>query len=491
MGLVQSAGNSASSSTTLTMTFGSTTTAGNCLFAAVGGNFPSSGASISGVTIGGNADNWAQAESANVSGTDNLLSAIWSDQGSAHTGTSVVATASQSAGTFGGSILEWNGVASSGALDKIHAGTTTSGASWTSGSTGTLTNSSEVAIGGVVCATGAVLTITGPGSPWTNLTQRGSAGGVGQLTGYQQVSATTALTYNGTQTNTTFANSAACIATFTLSGSITVNLPLATINTAAYNVSPPIYVNLPVASINTAALNATPLIAVVVSLILATINTAANNVTPTIVPKITVNLPVASINTSSHNVTPIISPVPPKLLVSIAAHAGTDPYAGYGYPAGITQFNSQTQFINILSGIISFMASLSQANAGIIQTLNTPGFMDILSGKVTSGDTESEVFLESRQSGGGTAGVAVNTDAFNVNANESIGLSLPTGFGNVAIGADGVSIGNGSSAQIALNPKMATPTNLSLINAGTATAAQICAFLSNWYSEFQNRGMAN
>lgn len=495
MGFVQSAGNKASTSTTVTVTLGSTTITGNCLFAGVGCNNAAT-ASVSGITIGGSADHWAQATSVNVSSTDNLLSAIWSNQGMTVNSTSVVVTVSVSGATLGATVIEWNGVASSGALDKTHTGTSTSGANWSSGSSGVLTNTNEVAIGTTACATGAALTITGPSSPWTNLTQQGSAAGVGELTGYQQVSATTALTYNGTQTNTSFANSASCIATFTLSGSITVNLPLATINTAAFNVSPPIYVNLPVASINTAALNVTPLIAVVVALVLATINTAANNVTPTIVPKIIVNLPVASINTSSHNVSPVISPVPPKLLVSIAAHAGTDPYAGYAYPAGITQFNSQIQFINVLSGIISFMASLSQANAGIIQTLNTPGFMDILSGRVTNTDTESEVFLESRQSGGGTATVAINTDQFQVNAPSNLSGAVVVGgtlqtSGDASVNSANLNVGSGSAANVNLNPKIATPPNLAAVIAQTATLAQTQACLGGIIQSLQNRGLVN
>jgi hypothetical protein len=65
----------------------------------------------------------------------------------------------------------------------------------------------------VTCATGAATTITGPGSPWTNLAQLGSGISSALLAGYQVVSATTAQTYSGTQTATSFECNGAVIVT--------------------------------------------------------------------------------------------------------------------------------------------------------------------------------------------------------------------------------------------------------------------------------------
>lgn len=108
------------------------------------------------------------------------------------------------------------------------------------------------------------------------------------------------------------------------------------------------------------------------------------------------------------------------------------------------------------------------------------GFLDIVSSQVTSGDTQAEIQMSSRLTAGQTSVTVV------ANSTELTGT----------LTVDGSTINIGGTASITpsnfnMFPLMATPPNMSQINAGTASAAQICAFLSSWYAEFQNRGMAN
>jgi len=208
--LVQSATNTGSGSS-ISVTLGAGTTAGNCL-AVAAGTENSTSRTISAVKLGGVADNFAAAKSQAQAGTEDTVCAIWTDQDCAGSQTAVAVTLSGSATTSAAAAEEWSGILTSGAVDKTN-GTGTTTTSWSSGASGTLSQASEAVLGATYCATGAALTITGPGSPWTNLTQVGGASGGGLLAGYQVVSATTSLTYSGTQNGTSFESNASVIVT--------------------------------------------------------------------------------------------------------------------------------------------------------------------------------------------------------------------------------------------------------------------------------------
>lgn len=202
MGLVQHASSSTNSGTTLTATFGANTTVGNCLIAAftaaTGGTAPT----VSSVHIGGVADNFASAkEGTSAAG---IRDAIWTDQNCGQASTALAVAVSATSG-IALDAFEWAGVKTSAALDKSNTGTATA-SPWSSGASGTLTQAAEVAFGvvGVLPQSGTP-TITGPASPWTNESQISfTAGGLAaaQMAGFQQVSATTSLTYSGTVTGT-------------------------------------------------------------------------------------------------------------------------------------------------------------------------------------------------------------------------------------------------------------------------------------------------
>jgi len=212
--LVQHASNKSTTGTSLTVTLGAAATLANCLVVcatavpvSLSGN-----TTISGIKIGSSADNFAQAET-EAETTDSVSSFIWTDQDIGTSSASVAITWSTSSGGAA-DVYEWSGVKTSSAVDKTNGANNTS-KSWSSGSTGTLSQASEVAVGVNGSDSSGTNTVTGPGSPWTNEAQlTTSSGGVPlqQLSGYQVVSATTALTWSGSDSATSVAN-ATCIAT--------------------------------------------------------------------------------------------------------------------------------------------------------------------------------------------------------------------------------------------------------------------------------------
>lgn len=151
---------------------------------------------ITGITIGGSADHWVSGQAATNNADTNA--AIWYDKNCAGGSTAIAITMGSGSGT--GPVtsfycLEFSGVDTVSPLDKTGTGTLNgNAASWSSGSSGTLSQANEVGIGCVNSA--STTTLTTPGSPWNELAQVNTNPKF--AVGYQVVSATTALTYNGT-----------------------------------------------------------------------------------------------------------------------------------------------------------------------------------------------------------------------------------------------------------------------------------------------------
>jgi hypothetical protein len=195
--LVQSASGSASSGTTVTITLSKGTTAGNCLVVGVGA-VQATVPTVSTITLGGSSTNLVDAESLTGNTCDGEIWLIWNIAGGQ---TAVVVTFNAGSGAGQGNAawaMEWSGILATGSPADKSNGASAISTSWSSGSSGTLSQAEELAIG--VAASDATSTVlTGPGSPWTNLAQI-TAGGCSMITGYQVVSAATAQTYSGSQT---------------------------------------------------------------------------------------------------------------------------------------------------------------------------------------------------------------------------------------------------------------------------------------------------
>jgi hypothetical protein len=211
----------------LSGSFTSSTTAGNCVVVVVNAFNNSSTPSVSGVTLGGSADNFTQAVSVVNSSSSYVLSAIWVDPGCAGGQTAVAVSGSNLTvnSNFGITIYEVSGLAASNVTDKTSSSSANSGTSWTSGTTATTTQANEFWIGAV---TTAATSFTQPGA-WTNSAYTSNAG-----SGYQIVSSTGTATYNATLSPST--DWSACVAA--LKPNTTVSLPVAQVNIQAYPPQP-------------------------------------------------------------------------------------------------------------------------------------------------------------------------------------------------------------------------------------------------------------
>jgi len=214
--LVQSQQGSAAS-TTLTLNLPHSTVAGNTLIVAAVTVGTSSNPSISAVTIGGVADNFASVQS-NGAGGDECIIQTWADVNCVGGQTAVVLTATGGVGTQGilAVAMEWQNTAAfdvSAAQIGVNTGFT-----FDSTATAAPAVPVEVQIGFVGTNGGAGL--TGPASPWTNFTQiNRTVGAILQtmLAGYRVVLTSTVGEYSGNMSGNVQWN--AGVATFKTAGS--------------------------------------------------------------------------------------------------------------------------------------------------------------------------------------------------------------------------------------------------------------------------------
>jgi hypothetical protein len=158
-------------STTLTITLDAPTTAGNGLIVILlTSGTTSNPTSITGVTLGGSADNFSQITTYG-SASDPGIGAVWLDLNCAGGQTSVVITATGGTGSLAtmASVYEWSGLYPVSPMDQTANAVGSGATSWSSGATPTTTQASELWIGSVMTSVSGTPTVTGPSSPWTNL----------------------------------------------------------------------------------------------------------------------------------------------------------------------------------------------------------------------------------------------------------------------------------------------------------------------------------
>lgn len=203
MALVQTKQGSSATST-LTITLDSPTVAGNGLIVVLAASGTTANpTSVTSITLGGVADNFSQISTFG-SASDAAIGATWLDLNCAGGQTSVVITTTGGTGTLAvmASVYEWSGLYPVSPFDQTANAVSAGSTSWSSGTSPTTVQASELLIGGVFCtSTGSGVTITGPSSPWTNLTQLNQAQGSFNdqwMSGWQVVSSTGTATYAGT-----------------------------------------------------------------------------------------------------------------------------------------------------------------------------------------------------------------------------------------------------------------------------------------------------
>lgn len=313
--VVQSTQGSSASGTTVSASFASNTTAGNCVIAVIASNISNT---VSGVTLGGAAGNFAQS----VVSSTHSLAAIWSDPNCAGGQKAVSATL----GTSSGNVIfiyEVSGLATSSVVDVTHTGAAATSAFSSGSVTSTVANEIWVGLGN------ATLTPTGPSSPWINNTTETSNDCVA---GYQIVSSTGSAVYSGTLSGAALSD--AVVATFKAAPGTSVSLTTAQVNVTALS--------------------------------------------PGISFPATVAVPTAGVTVTAYPVNPHVTR---QLLVSMAARSGTDDYANT-YPQGLqvlqgvisgTTFNGTDFLINGNGG---FFYSGTPANGNLIASITNSSGTD-------------------------------------------------------------------------------------------------------------------
>lgn len=201
------------------------TTAGNTLVVIYEGTSNTAGLpSVTGITLGGAADNFAAAITQNEGTQSYSVSTVWADANCAGGQTAVAVSGTNLiSGDAYIMVLE---LAGQWTLDKSSTGPLGTGIpTWTSNTTATTTVAEEVIVGGTAHGPfSAADTLTGPGLPWTNGPSYTWSGG-SALAGYQVSSATGAFTYSGASVG--FDYYTCVIATFMPLAAVNVNAGLA------------------------------------------------------------------------------------------------------------------------------------------------------------------------------------------------------------------------------------------------------------------------
>lgn len=196
LSFVQNKTGTGTSVSSITITLTSSTTAGNCLAAAIAVN--NSGVTVTGITLGGSAGNWTQQKT--ISGGATLF--LWTDHNCAGGQTSVVVSLSAAVNVTA-AVYEFSGVVATPPLDQSASASGTSSGTFSSGATATTTVASEVWFGAAGAKTTGGAGLVGPSSPWTSITQlvAGTVGATSMVAGYQIVSSTGSAIYSGTETS--------------------------------------------------------------------------------------------------------------------------------------------------------------------------------------------------------------------------------------------------------------------------------------------------
>ena len=200
--LVQHASNWATSGSTVTVTLGAGTTAGNCLPVCAGSD-GSSVRTVSSVALGTTGDTFTPAKGeSNTAGSADLDCEAWTDAGCTGSQTSVKVTFSGTVTAAAAIAMEWSGLPASGAVDTAATAGANGNAATTfsSGATGTLSEASAAVIGACWGTSFEAPSLAGPSSPWTNFTGVTAGSDAELLVGYQVVSSSSSLTYSGTGT---------------------------------------------------------------------------------------------------------------------------------------------------------------------------------------------------------------------------------------------------------------------------------------------------
>jgi hypothetical protein len=189
------------------------TTAGNCLVVAVMAENETGSGAVTGITLGGLADNFGELAASDFDDTSNFVwedAILWADPGCAGSQTALVVSVNSAlagAETVDVVVFQVSGLPASSVLDKSATnGEDQPASTWTSGTTGATTVADEIWIG--ACYSSGIIGV--PSSPWADSGINADDGDA--ACGYQIVSSTGTATYSGTGTATTgYAAAVVCL----------------------------------------------------------------------------------------------------------------------------------------------------------------------------------------------------------------------------------------------------------------------------------------
>lgn len=340
------------------------TGAGNCLIVCVASQTTAGAGSISAMTLGGSAGNFAVVDEGHgVNGVQHADAFIWADPNCAGGQTTVAITGvniNAASGSGGIIVYEVSGLSTSSVVDQ-HISAGGNSATYDSGSTPTTTQAIEF-WAGVAAAPNAIQT--------AGFTAATIPFGTGGQVGTQITSATGVARYTNNCSTHAWA---AVVATF-LPNTINVNLALGTVAVAGLAVKAnPVNVNLALGTVVVAGLGVT----------------ARVNVGPT--------LAAGSVAVRGF---PVTARITKNLIIAIASDAGIDPVTGAAYEVGYNNFDpaDARHFVNIVDQVISAQFP-GQANFGGL-FFDVPGAYQLISGQNVPGDSEAGVFVLSGTAAG-------------------------------------------------------------------------------------------
>jgi hypothetical protein len=312
------------------------------------------------------------------------------------------------AGDGGGEYYELSTVLTSGEIDGAGNNGHGNSATFSSGSTGTLSQNGDIVFGFATAAGG--MSTSSPGSPWVNTIDTSGI----FLAGYLQDATTAAETY-GPGTCTSGQWVALVIALKTSSG-VNVSLPVAQVNVAEYALNPSVNITLPVAALIIAGYPVSPKNPLIVALPVAQITQQSYPATPVIGKGVT--LPVAGQFIVAYPMVPFYSTS--VLLMSLVPIRCDDPLEGVPCSPGLT-------FFGTAAGLI-FQPSLSASPASVFS--GGDGIIELIAGSDAGGDPSAVMQLQTEPAGEGVM-TFQNMTTFLMELNAT-GIGYPATSGTAA-----------------------------------------------------------
>lgn len=313
------------------------------------------------------------------------------------------------AGSGGAEYYEFSTVLTAGEIDGAGNNGHGNTATFSSGATGTLSQSGDIVYG--FATTEGGMSTGSPGAPWINTIDTSGF----FLSGYLVDATTATETYSGSCTSGQWV--AVIIALKTGSG-INVNLPVAQVNVAAYPLQPSVSINLPVAIVGIAAYPVSPKTPLTVALPVTLVSEHAYPLTP--VTGTGVTLPAAQVGMAAYPLSPVFSTS--ALVISIVPNTCQDPLEGVTCAPGLGFWGD--------TGVgVYYQSNLAQVEAAQLFG-GGEGIITLIAGADPGGDPAATMQLQTEPLGEGAL-TFTNITTFQMELNAT-GIGYPASSATAA-----------------------------------------------------------